>query len=160
MDGNPGAALRRVRPRCLVITSLLLSLVLMALCVVIHAAGTMAALRWLNQSPSLASRGLWRPTWLLVRVAAWLFALHLLEVALWGVLYAAGRAFADVRSAIYFSSVTYTTVGYGDLVLPAAWRLVGGVEALTGILMCGWSTGAFFALVTRMARANAAAPGA
>jgi hypothetical protein len=46
--------------------------------------------------------------------------------------------------------VTYTTTGYGDLVLPIDWRLVGGVEALTGILMCGWSTAFFMAIVTRM----------
>jgi hypothetical protein len=50
---------------------------------------------------------------------------------------------------MYFSAVTYTTTGYGDLVLPKEWRLVGGVEALTGILMCGWSTGFFFAAVSR-----------
>ena len=47
----------------------------------------------------------------------------------------------------YFSAVTYTTVGYGDLVLPQEWRLVGAVEGLTGILMCGLSTGLFFAVV-------------
>jgi Ion channel len=42
--------------------------------------------------------------------------------------------------------VTYTTTGYGDLVLPEEWRLAGGVEALTGILMCGLSAGMFFAV--------------
>jgi hypothetical protein len=46
--------------------------------------------------------------------------------------------------------VTYTTTGYGDLVLPIEFRLIGGVEALTGILMCGWSTGFIFAMVSRM----------
>ena len=46
--------------------------------------------------------------------------------------------------------MTYTTTGYGDLVLPKEWRLVGGVEALTGILMCGWSTGFFFVIVSRI----------
>ena len=53
----------------------------------------------------------------------------------------------DLQSAFYFSAVTYTTTGYGDLVLPTEFRLAGGVEALTGILMCGWSTGFFFAIV-------------
>ena len=42
----------------------------------------------------------------------------------------------------------------GDLVLPKEWRLVGGVEALTGILMCGWSTGFFFVVVNRMFEAH------
>ena len=49
----------------------------------------------------------------------------------------------DLPSAFYFSAVAYTTTGYGDLVLPKEWRLVGGVEALTGILMCGLSTRLF-----------------
>ena len=56
----------------------------------------------------------------------------------------------DLESAFYFSIVTYTTTGYGDLVLPEEWRLVGGVESLTGILMCGWSTGFFFTVVSRI----------
>jgi hypothetical protein len=55
-----------------------------------------------------------------------------------------------LQDAFYFSMVTYTTTGYGDLVLPEAWRLVGGVEALTGILMCAWSTGFFVTIVSRM----------
>ena len=46
----------------------------------------------------------------------------------------------DLASGAVFQWVTYTTTGYGDLVLPPEWRLVGGVEALTGILMCGLST--------------------
>ena len=56
----------------------------------------------------------------------------------------------DLPSAFYFSAVTYTTTGYGDLVLPKEWRLVGGVEALTGILMCGLSTGLFFAVFAKV----------
>ena len=59
-------------------------------------------------------------------------------------------ALPDLQTAMYFSGVTYTTTGYGDLVLPENWRLVGAVEALTGILMCGWSTGFFFAAVSRL----------
>jgi len=55
----------------------------------------------------------------------------------------------SLQAAAYFSGVTYTTTGYGDLVLPEAWRLVGAIEALTGILMCGWSTGFFFLIVSR-----------
>jgi len=47
------------------------------------------------------------------------------------------------------SAVTNTT-GYGDVLLPEACRLDGGVEALAGILMCGWSTGFFFAIVNRL----------
>ena len=52
--------------------------------------------------------------------------------------------------------MTYTTTGYGDIVLPEAWRLIGGVEALTGILMCGWSTGFFFAILSNIYRSQRA----
>ena len=47
-----------------------------------------------------------------------------------------------------------TTLGYGDLVLPHKWRLLGPVEGLTGILMCGLSTGFFFAFFSRFLAAK------
>ena len=69
---------------------------------------------------------------------------------MWGVFYVWQRAMPDLPTSLYFSAVTYTTTGYGDVVLPSEWRLVGAVEALTGILMCGWSTAFFFVVVSRM----------
>ena len=121
----------------------------MALCVVIHAGGVAAALRWLRPQPDSAQR-FWPWTWLFIRVAGWIILFHLIEITIWGLFYTWKDAMADLPTALYFSAVTYTTTGYGDLVLPEEWRLVGGVEALTGILMCGWSTGFFFAVVSRM----------
>ncbi|HVR19331.1 MAG TPA: potassium channel family protein, partial [Polyangiaceae bacterium] len=60
--------------------------------------------------------------------------------------------------ALYFSGVTYSTVGYGDLVLPEHWRLLGPIEGLTGILMCGLSTGLFFALISKLYAAEPKLP--
>jgi hypothetical protein len=138
------------------ISKLLLAFALMSLCVIIHASGVTSAFRWMRRQPDLGPRFL--PTaWLFVRVAAWMVALHLAEIAAWAVAYAWRDAMPDLQTAFYFSAVTYTTTGYGDFVLPEAWRLVGGVEALTGILMCGWSTGFFFAVVSRMHEAGAKA---
>ena len=88
-------------------------------------------------------------TWLLVRVAWWLVLLHLAEIAVWALFYWWQKCLPDAESSFYFSGVTYTTVGYGDLVLPKEWRLLGPVEGLTGILMCGLSTGLFFAVVSK-----------
>ena len=87
---------------------------------------------------------------LFISLAGWIILLHVTEIAVWALAYALMRAMPDFQSALYFSAVTYTTTGYGDLVLPDRWRLVGAVEALTGILMCGWSTAFFFAVVSRM----------
>ena len=58
------------------------------------------------------------------------------------------KCLPDAESAFYFSGVTYTTLGYGDVVLPPEWRLLAPLEALAGILMCGLSAGLFFATVT------------
>jgi hypothetical protein len=122
---------------------------LMAACVVIHAAGVTAAMRWVRKHPAQSAK-FWLWTWLFIRLAGWMILLHLVEVAIWASFYVSQRAIPDFPSALYFSLVTYTTTGYGDVVLPVQWRFHGGIEALTGILMCGWSTGFFFAVVSRM----------
>jgi voltage-gated potassium channel Kch len=127
---------------------------LMALCVLIHAIGVSSAVRWLRY-PVTAAHPFWRRIWWFIRLAGWIVLLHLIEITTWAFLYVRKAAMADLQSALYFSAVTYTTTGYGDLVLPQEWRLVGAVEALTGILMCGWSTGFFFAVVSRMLQAEA-----
>jgi hypothetical protein len=132
-----------------VIAKVLEAWALMASCVVIHAAGVAGAMRWVRRHPP-DSPAFWLWTWLFVRLAGWMILLHLVEIALWALFYEWQRAIPDLQTALYFSAVTYTTTGYGDVVLPMEWRLQGGIEALTGILMCGWSTGFFFAIVSRM----------
>ena len=121
----------------------------MAVCVASHAVGVTLALRRLRDVHGV-SPGFWPWTWLSIRLVGWMISLHLLEITVWGVFYAWCGAMPDLQAALYFSGVTYTTTGYGDLVLPREWQLVGAIEALTGILLCGWSTGFFFAVASRM----------
>ena len=117
------------------------ALVLVASNVALHAIGTFANLRWIlsslkNQAPlSLA-----RSWWFIIRMVMVLLALHSAEVAIWSEFYMWQHCFPDRDTAYYFSVVTYTTLGYGDLLLPRAWRLLGGWEAMTGVFMFGWST--------------------
>jgi hypothetical protein len=132
-----------------VVSKLFAAWLVMAFCVTVHATGVTLALRWVRRRPTLTHR--FRPwTWLFVRLAGWIVLLHLIEIGAWAVLYVVNDAMPDMHAAAYFSAVTYTTTGYGDLLLPRAWQLVGAVEALTGILMCGWSTAFFFAVVSGM----------
>src|SRR5262245_16758104 len=128
------------------LSQLLVAWALLAASVLIHAYGVTVAIRWLRRS-TLATDHILAWTWLFVRLAGWIIVLHILEITAWAFAYALMHAMPDLQSGLYFSAVTYTTTGYGDLVLPQRWRLVGAVEALTGILMCGWSTGFFFAVV-------------
>ena len=132
------------------LSKLLIALGLMALSVVVHATGVTWALERLISRRAPLDRRFWPLTWLCIRLAALMIVCHLIEIGAWAFVYAWRGAMPDLQTAFYFSAVTYTTTGYGDLVLPVVWRLVGGVEALTGILMCGWSTGFFFAVLSRV----------
>ena len=58
--------------------------------------------------------------------------------------------FSSWESAFYFSAASYSTVGYGDVVLPSQWRLLGPLESMMGVLMCGISISLLFALITRL----------
>jgi len=130
-------------------SQLVIAWALMAACVVIHAGGVTAAVRWVRRQ-TVPRQALWPWVWVFVQIAGWIVLLHMIEITAWALTYALTDAIPGLQSALYFSAVTYTTTGYGDIVLPEDWRLVGAIEALTGILMCGWSTGFFFAIVSRM----------
>jgi len=112
--------------------------------------GLVLAFRWIQQRMHPIEGRFWPAVWLLICVVGYTIFVHLLQIVVWALFYAWKGGMPDLTTACYFSAVTYTTTGYGDLVLPAQWRLVGGVEALTGIMMCGLSTGFFFAIFTKI----------
>jgi len=76
-------------------------------------------------------------------------ALHLMQIALWAGFYR-WRCFPSWERALYFSAGSFSTVGCGDLFLPQGWRILGPVESVTGVLMCGLSAGFLFAIVSRL----------
>jgi hypothetical protein len=117
--------------------------------VAVHAIGLVVLLKVFMKPVTSPPTGFWPVTWLLVRVTWCLIFIHLIEILVWGMFFYRQNCLPDAESAFYFAGVTYTTVGYGDLVLPKAWRMLGPIEGLTGILMCGLSTGFFFAVVNK-----------
>ena len=60
------------------------------------------------------------------------------------------NALPDLESALYFSTSSYATIGYGDLVLPRGWRVLGAIEGANGVILLGWSTAFFVAIVGRI----------
>ncbi len=129
---------------------LVMPAVLLAVCVVVHALAMTVMLRRLSRIPRPKVLHFWHAVSILILVAAGMLSAHLSEIASWASVLTWWKIFPDFRTSFYFSAVTYTTVGYGDLVLPDQWRIFAAAEALTGILMCGWSTGVLFAVVSRM----------
>ena len=79
-------------------------------------------------------------------------ALHLLEALVWAAAFfmlPMTPGFETFEEAVYFSVVTFTTLGYGDITLDPVWRLLSGIEAVNGILLAGWSTALLFSVVQR-----------
>ena len=71
----------------------------------------------------------------------------ILEALLWAVVYMALGEIKGLEPAFYFSMVTFTTLGYGDIVLDENWRLLASFQAATGIIMFGWTTAILIAVV-------------
>jgi hypothetical protein len=124
--------------------------VLAFLTVVVHATGIAVLLRGLKRVHAQPPTRVWPVARMLLRMIWWLVLLHLAEISIWGLFYLWRGCLPNAEAAFYFSGVTYTTLGYGDVVLAQPWRLLGPVEGLIGVLMCGLSTGYFFVVVSRI----------
>jgi len=73
-----------------------------------------------------------------------------LEILLWAWVYHHVGAIQSLETSLYFSGITFTTVGYGDVTLAKCWQLLSVGEAVNGVLMAGWSTALLILLVQRM----------
>ena len=124
--------------------------VLVAVTVAVHAAGLTVLLRALVRWNTVPPTRFWPITLLLILVTWWMILFHLVEISVWAFFYLWQGCLPDAEAAFYFSGVTYTTIGYGDLVMAKPWRMLGPIEGLTGILMCGLSASVFFAVVFRI----------
>ena len=97
-----------------------------------------------------AGAGFWIDVGIVGAVLALLLAAHLAEIGLWAVLFALCGEFSELGAAYYHSAVNYTTLGYGDVIMSPAWRLLGPLEATSGMLMFGVSTAIVFAVIQRL----------
>ena len=79
-----------------------------------------------------------------------MYLVAIIEVLIWGAAYLAFDAIEGLENAIYFSAVTFTTLGYGDVVLVGNQRILSSIEAINGIIMFGWSTAIVIAAVQRV----------
>jgi voltage-gated potassium channel len=125
--------------------------VLSALTLAIECAGMAMLIHWVRAyfARGIKTQSLWYTGVLMIRFASMTILLHLLQIVLWAAFYRV-RCFRSWESCFYFSATSYSTVGYGDVVLPLVWRLLGPVEAIMGVLMCGISVSTLFAIAARL----------
>lgn len=129
----------------------LLGLALLATCVIIQSVGMLALIHWLARVRRvLESASTPRRVALLLRLFLGIVLLHLIQVGLWAVVFWRAHELPNLETALYFSLATYTTIGFGDVVVGPGWRVLAGIEGLTGILLVGWSTAFVFTVVNRM----------
>jgi hypothetical protein len=84
----------------------------------------------------------------------------ILQIALWAALFVGLGEFDEFYEAVYFSTVNFSSLGYGDVVMTRSWKLLGPLESLCGVLMLGMTAAAVMAILQQMIRSHRAALGA
>tara|TARA_X000001036_G_scaffold176644_2_gene167210 strand:- start:3832 stop:4281 length:450 start_codon:yes stop_codon:yes gene_type:complete len=133
---------------------LILSTVLLIIAVVIHALILDFTIRFLKKhGPDIfiRTRQMWRASMLLIGVLS-VFGSHIIQIWIWAVFYYFFTEINIFEDALYFSTSTYTTVGFGDVVLDEKWRLISSFQSANGFILFGWSTAFIFELMTQLYR--------
>src|SRR5262249_51524752 len=86
-----------------------------------------------------AARAYLRLMLVMMATVAVLMLAHLIEIGIWGMLYAALDVVPQGHDAYYFAFVNYTTLGYGDILPVEYWRVLGPMAAMNGVLLFGWA---------------------
>jgi hypothetical protein len=132
--------------------NLLLATAMVGVTVLIHFWGLILLLRIMGHTgPRLrADRSHAGQAMLVLVVVFGIFALHTLEIWLYAMLYLALGALPTLEPALYFSTVTFVALGYGDVVLPVTWRMLSAIEAANGVILIAWSTAFLFSVTGRL----------
>ena len=133
----------------------LIGLGLVAITIAIHSAGATSWVRFIT-SRFVPDNGILsgkRALGALTATGIVLLSLHVLEIFVWATAYLLllpASEIGTMEAALYFSFVTFTTLGYGDIILSEEWRLLSGIEALNGIMLVGWTIAMMFVVVQRL----------
>ena len=118
--------------------------------IVIHALVMTAVVRVIRM---VGAKGTLHP-WLfliivMIATVAVLMMAHTSEVVVWSLAYVVVDAAPAGADLMYFAFVNYTTLGYGDVLPVEAWRMLGPMTAMNGVLLFGWSTAVIFEVLRR-----------
>jgi Ion channel len=122
--------------------------------ILIHAIAVIAIVHLIRRQYRLGRIGLgFRQDVVIASIATLLMGTaHLFEIAIWALEFVLCGEFANFGSAFYHSAMNYTTLGYGDVVMTLAWKLLGPLEAADGMLMFGLSTAVIVSVIQLMIR--------
>jgi hypothetical protein len=122
--------------------------------IVIHALALVAVVNFVRREKGLGrvGAGFWADVSIVIVAVSFTLAAHLVEIALWAILFMACGEFHEFGPAFDHSAVNYSTLGYGNVVMTPSWRLLGPLEAMDGMLMFGVTTAMVFAVIQRLVK--------
>jgi hypothetical protein len=131
---------------------LVVAFAIVAVCLMLHVFSIVLMAQWLVEHRAKREQQMRTRNYVGLLIASFsgIILLHMIEIAIWAVFYFMRSLFADFETSLYFSTTSYTTIGFGDVLLPRGWRMLGGIEAVSGVLLCGLSTAFVFAIVNAM----------
>ncbi len=134
------------------VSQLVIGSALICLTVVIHAIFLDFLIRWVSRTKNRA-RLVFKRHWklpLLVSTVLGTFIAHIVEIWIWAIFYLYIQVLPDMEAALYFSTTSFTTVGYGDVFLEKDWRLVSAFQSANGFILFGWSTAFIFEIMSKL----------
>jgi hypothetical protein len=140
----------------MIVKNLLIGLPAILLCMVLQVALAFWAVRYFirqTEGDRVKQGSLYGLRQLLVVMLVMMLG-TVLQVFLWGVLFIALGEFAELYEAVYHSAVNFASLGYGDIVMSKAWKLLGPIEALCGVLMLGMTAAALMAILQQLIKAQ------
>ena len=139
----------------MLVVHIVIGLVMMVITIVIHAlfmVGGARVIRWHLSRYGPARNEMGR-VFLLSGLVDWLFVAIAAEALLWALFYLFNpliTTLPDMETAFYFSMVTFTTLGFGDVVLSGQWRTLASIQAANGVIIFGWTTALIFYFIQQI----------
>ena len=132
--------------------NLMIGLPTMLLCLALQAAFTFWSVQfYMRQSGRMPTgRGLFAQVRPLLIVMIAMMLGNFVQIVIWGVLFISLGEFSELYEAVYHSAVNFTSLGYGDVVMSARWKLMGPLEAANGVLMFGMTSAALMAILQQL----------
>ncbi|MFY9640530.1 MAG: ion channel [Rhodomicrobium sp.] len=139
-----------------ILLPLLVSLATTLTTIAIHAIALLGIVRIAHHEYLLGRAGtrFWRDVAIVATVTQLALVAHVVEITIWAAVLGLCGEFNRFAGAFYHSAMNYTSLGYGDVVMSASWKLLGPLEAANGLLMFGVSTATIFALIQRLVQSR------
>jgi hypothetical protein len=139
-------------PLAQLVANLGLATAMVTLTTLIHFFGLIVLTRLMSRAHLRlrTHEGVLRQAGMILLVVFGIFALHTAQIWAYALMFRLLGEFHTFEQALYFSTVTFSTVGYGDLTLSVNWRVLGAIEAVNGLVLIAWSTAFLLTTTARL----------